>query len=159
VTLNELVADALEMVRPACAHNKVELPFPRADARLVVSGEAQGLRESLINLLLNAVEAATRHPGKQPRVAVELEGRDGDRAIVRVKDSGPGPSPETAETLFEPFVSEKPEGTGLGLFVARQIAEAHGGSLGWTRADGMTCFEIELPLIDDDTDHGTSTGS
>ncbi len=159
VDLDELVADALEMVRPACAHNKVELQFHRVDARLVVSGEAQGLRELLINLSLNAVEAATRHPGNQPRVAVELVGGDGHRAIVRVKDSGPGPSPETAETLFEPFVSEKPEGTGLGLFVARQIAEAHGGSLGWTRTDGMTCFEIELPLIDDDTDHGTSTGS
>jgi nitrogen-specific signal transduction histidine kinase len=50
------------------------------------------------------------------------------------------------ERLFEPFVSGKPGGSGLGLFVARQIAEDHGGSIRWARRDGMTEFIVELPL-------------
>jgi nitrogen-specific signal transduction histidine kinase len=51
-----------------------------------------------------------------------------------------------AERLFEPFVTGKPEGVGLGLAVARQVAEAHGGRITWGREGGHTCFRIELPL-------------
>ena len=61
-------------------------------------------------------------------------------------DSGPGPAPEVAARLFEPFVTGKPEGVGLGLAVARQVAEAHGGTIGWRRDGNLTCFAIELPL-------------
>jgi nitrogen-specific signal transduction histidine kinase len=50
-----------------------------------------------------------------------------------------------AERLFEPFVSGKPEGVGLGLAVARQAAEAHGGTITWQREGGQTVFRIELP--------------
>jgi signal transduction histidine kinase len=66
--------------------------------------------------------------------------------IIEVTDSGPGPPPEIAGRLFEPFVTSKPEGVGLGLAVARQVAEAHGGTVGWRRDGGRTCFRIELPL-------------
>jgi nitrogen-specific signal transduction histidine kinase len=62
-----------------------------------------------------------------------------------VWDSGPGPAPEIAGRLFEPFVTGKPEGVGLGLAVARQVVEAHGGRIGWERRDGRTCFRVELP--------------
>jgi nitrogen-specific signal transduction histidine kinase len=48
--------------------------------------------------------------------------------------------------LFEPFVTGKPEGIGLGLAVAKQAAEAHGGRLEWRREDGRTRFRIELPV-------------
>jgi nitrogen-specific signal transduction histidine kinase len=63
-----------------------------------------------------------------------------------VSDSGPGPSEEVAGRLFEPFVTGKPDGVGLGLAVARQVVEAHGGRIGWRREADRTCFTIELPL-------------
>ena len=51
-----------------------------------------------------------------------------------------------AGSLFEPFVSDKPEGAGLGLAVAREVIAAHGGSIEWKREDEMTRFRVELPL-------------
>jgi len=65
---------------------------------------------------------------------------------VEIRDSGPGPPPEIAANLFEPFVTGKGEGVGLGLAVARQIVEAHGGSIQWSREATITCFRIELPV-------------
>jgi nitrogen-specific signal transduction histidine kinase len=66
--------------------------------------------------------------------------------FVEVTDSGPGPSPDVAAKLFEPFVTGKPEGVGLGLAVARQVAEAHGGTITWRRENDRTVFRIVLPL-------------
>jgi nitrogen-specific signal transduction histidine kinase len=79
-------------------------------------------------------------------VEVRLGPPAGNRVTVEVVDNGPGPTPDVAEKLFEPFVTGKPEGVGLGLAVARQVAEAHGGGVGWRRVDGQTCFAVELPL-------------
>src|SRR5439155_2804910 len=65
--------------------------------------------------------------------------------ILEIHDSGPGPPADIADRLFEPFVTGKPEGVGLGLAVARQVAEAHGGRITWRRDRGVTRFTIELP--------------
>jgi two-component system nitrogen regulation sensor histidine kinase GlnL len=78
---------------------------------------------------------------------------------VAIKNSGPGPAEALRGKLFEPFVTDKPEGTGLGLFVARQIVEAHQGSIGWRQIDGMTCFTVELPLLASEAAHGPPAGS
>jgi signal transduction histidine kinase len=81
-------------------------------------------------------------------VRIETGFREAERqAFVRVLDSGPGPSAEIESKLFEPFATSKPEGVGLGLAVARQIARAHGGELQFSRnGEGVTCFELRLPL-------------
>ena len=61
-------------------------------------------------------------------------------------DPGAGPPPEIRDHLFEPFVTGKPEGIGLGLSVAQRVAEAHGGRITWARTeDEQTCFRIDLP--------------
>ncbi|HMF12059.1 MAG TPA: ATP-binding protein, partial [Gemmataceae bacterium] len=72
-------------------------------------------------------------------------------AFVEVRDSGPGPAPEIADRLFEPFVTGKSEGVGLGLAMARQAAESHGGRITWRREEDQTCFVIELPVESADT--------
>ena len=73
--------------------------------------------------------------------------RNGEKScVVEVSDSGPGPPGDIAAKLFQPFVTGKPEGVGLGLTVAMQVAEAHGGRVDWRREADRTCFRIELPL-------------
>jgi nitrogen-specific signal transduction histidine kinase len=80
-------------------------------------------------------------------------GRSPSSFVLLVEDSGPGPPAEVADRLFEPFVTSKPEGVGLGLAVARQVAEAHGGTIGWRREGDRTCFRIELPLEQERESH------
>ena len=64
---------------------------------------------------------------------------------VEISDTGPGPSPEVAETLLDAFVTSKPEGVGLGLALANQVAVEQGGRLSWSREGGVTRFVLALP--------------
>ena len=156
VDLATLVEESLELVRPGCAHGRIALRFEKGAGDYPVWGDADSLRDMLMNVTLNAIDAARRPGGGEGRVEIRLERTADARAALRVRDSGAGPGADMAERLFEPFVSEKPEGAGLGLFVARQAAEAHHGSIEWQRTDGMTCFTIELPLMSASGEHGPS---
>jgi len=158
VDLAESLRGVLDLVRPACVHGGVELDYCDPDDRLVAWGEADSLRDVLMNVTLNAVEAAKRPGGQEPRVRVALDRLNAERGVIRVEDNGAGPAAAVQENLFEPFVTDKPEGVGLGLFLARRVVEAHGGTIGWHRQDGWTCFSIELPLRPLDGTHGAPVG-
>jgi signal transduction histidine kinase len=95
-----------------------------------------------LNVVTNAIEAA----GPGGVVEVQLAAGPNGQAVIAVFDSGTGPPPDVAARLFEPFVTGKREGVGLGLAVARQIVDAHGGTIRWHREGERTCFEIALPL-------------
>jgi signal transduction histidine kinase len=132
----------------------VSLIQPQADARNVkirartgVAGlqtrfDREHLTQMLMNLLLNAIEAA----GQGGSIDVRLE-QDEEVARIQVQDSGPGLTAEQKEHLFEAFYSTKAGGTGLGLAVSRELAEGMGASLRY-RSDGPgATFEIELRRI------------
>jgi signal transduction histidine kinase len=144
-SLTALVNDAVELLRPRCKHAEIDLIWQPPDDACSLSGDAGQLGQLVLNLLGNAIEAA----GPGGRVEVRLRpGRLGSgsaSAMLEVFDSGPGPPLEIAERLFEPFVTGKLEGVGLGLAVSQQIAEAHGGRVHWRREGGRTCFRVELP--------------
>ena len=147
VPLTELIDDVLSLVRPRGRHVGVELQWTPPATRIVILVDREELQELLVNLLLNGIDAAAqvRAANHEAWVRIELDEANSPRVRLRVLDSGPGPAATIASQLFEPFVTDKPEGTGLGLAVAKQIAESHGGSLRWSRNDDVTCFEIELP--------------
>jgi signal transduction histidine kinase len=112
------------------------------DGRATAPGDPEKLRQVLVNLVRNAVEAS----GAGGRVALRLAEREG-AAEVAVEDSGPGIPPERRTRLFEPFFTTKPRGTGLGLAVSRAIARAHGGDLeAEERGEGGARFALRLPL-------------
>ncbi len=135
-----LVGEAVDLLRPQCRHAGIDLRWQAPAEEAVVHGDAGQLGQLIHNVLGNAVEAAG--PGGEVEVVLLAEK---GKVLLEVRDSGPGPAAEVAGRLFEPFVTGKPEGVGLGLAVARQIAEAHGGRIGWERAGGRTVFRIELP--------------
>ncbi len=142
--IEEVIGTAVQLVEPACRHRKVELTVAANDAPVRrLEADPEQLRHLLMNLILNAVEAA----GPGGWVRVEWGDEADGCCHVRVLDSGAGPPAEFIERLFEPFSTTKPEGVGLGLTVARQVAESHGGRLEFSRGVGATCFELTLPAV------------
>ena len=99
------------------------------------------LEQVLVNVLQNALEALDGRP--DPRLAITLE-VDGDMVRLIVADNGPGISPELAGRLFTPFATSRPSGLGLGLVIAKDIAEDFGGSLNLVPSDEGACFAITL---------------
>lgn len=98
----------------------------------------------LRNLIANAVESLQAAGRTGARIHVQA-GRAGDEHVrVVVADNGPGLTPGVRDNLFEPFISGKPTGLGLGLAISRAIAEAHGGSLD-ARAGDHGEFHLLLP--------------
>lgn len=138
VRLVELLDEALQLLAPQARHAGVALEYDGLHDDPVIQGDAGRLRHVVLNLITNAVEAA----GPGGLVAVTLD-RDGDAWLLSVSDSGPGPDPNVA--VFEAFVTAKPDGIGLGLFVARQAVEDHGGTIDWRREGDRTAFRVRLP--------------
>ncbi len=138
--LAALVSEAVDLLRPQCRHAGIELRWQAPPPAHPLLGDPGQLGQLLVNLLGNAIDAAG--PGGQVEVRLS---EDDSRIVLEVLDSGPGPAAEVADRLFEPFVTSKPEGVGLGLAVARQVAVGHGGQIDWQRHDGRTCFRVEFP--------------
>ncbi len=141
--LSPWAEELADLVRPACVHRGVKLVLLPPATDLVAFVDGAQLRQAVMNLLMNAIEAA----GSGGDVTFEFASSDRERIIMRVSDSGPGPGPDIEQRLFEPFATSKSEGVGLGLAVARQIVEAHQGQVDFRRIDGRCCFEVRLPRV------------
>ena len=119
------------------------------DPRAKVSADADQLHRILVNLMRNGREAIQSDPGAAGRagvIAVGLDQRD-EASFIRVADNGPGVPERVRARLFQPFSgSGRPDGAGLGLAIARELAQAHGGDvvLAETGPTGTT-FEVRLP--------------
>ena len=97
------------------------------------------------NLLNNAIDAVCPDDGKQGWIRLAGELRHGNSVCILVEDSGSGLSEKHAASLFEPFLSSKPSGLGLGLVISRAIVETHGGEL-WGEVANHGIFRVSLPI-------------
>ncbi|MGZ3396381.1 MAG: ATP-binding protein, partial [Isosphaeraceae bacterium] len=108
-------------------------------------GDADQLQQLLLNLALNALDVVPRRGSLE----IELRLPQPGWVEIRVSDSGTGIAPALLMRIFEPFVSGKDSGLGLGLglTVSRRIAEDHGGNLeAFNRPEGGACFVLRLPV-------------
>lgn len=112
-----------------------------------VEGDATQLEIVLHNLIANAIDAVSRAPVNQRRIELHAT-RTEDELILSVEDSGPGISPDVSREIFEPFVTTRPGGMGLGLAISRTLAQARGGDLSFGRSStlGGACFKLRLPI-------------
>jgi two-component system sensor kinase FixL len=146
LNLNDVIAQVIRLTRSdAHAHNctivtELHSALPKVEAN---SGQ---LQEVLLNLIQNAFEASEDVPSAMRRLIIRTE-RDGDSAVrVCVRDFGTGLPVDLPERVFDRFFSTKPEGMGIGLFIARSIVAAHGGTLRAENAEGGGAqFWMRLP--------------
>lgn len=142
--VHDLMASSLE-------NQHVQLVV-EAGPDLEISADAVHLKQILINLVRNAVEAIDGEGTVTLRVRrghAALQGRDTPTAILEVSDNGRGIPPEIEKRLFDPFFSTKETGTGLGLSIAARLVEKLGGNLQYQTSVGRgTTFGIVLPLAD-----------
>jgi two-component system, LuxR family, sensor kinase FixL len=117
------------------------------DVDFVLADKVQ-VQQVLLNLMRNAVEAMAASPRRD--LLLSTAAADG-MAVINVADTGPGIDAELAPQLFQPFVTTKAHGMGVGLSISRTIVEAHGGRI-WTEPNpgGGTIFRFTLPRVSDE---------
>jgi len=115
-----------------------------------VRGDSVQLQQVILNLMLNAFSAMSETEFSERRLIVRTHSMDPSNALVEVEDSGTGIDEEKLETIFDPFVTSKPEGLGMGLSICRSIIERHGGTISAANnPDGGAKFSITLPTVDE----------
>lgn len=147
VDLGEIAQEVLEACQQLIAERRQTCDLAAAE-RSLVRGSRMQLRQLVLNLVRNAVDAAPTGG----RIRVEIARAPGERIHVRVDDDGPGFSAEVREHAFEPFFTTKDSGTGLGLVICRQIVEAHGGALTIEDREGGASLLCSLPVLQETGD-------
>ncbi len=146
VQLDTFIASVLEAVAQPAREVAVELVLELAAGLPEVRLDPRLLRQALVNLLVNAVQATARAGRVTLKAALAREG--GQASLhLDVVDEGIGVAPELRERIFQPFFTTKPTGTGLGLAVVKRILEAHGGTVELlpTAVPGAT-FRLSVPV-------------
>ena len=124
------------------ADKQLTLTFTGAADDALVSIEQESMARVFVNLVQNAIEAAT-----EPVTVALGSRREGDHVVIEVVDNGPGVPAEVREKLFEPYFTTKTSGTGLGLAICRRLVDVHGGKIRLeSTRPGETRFIIELPI-------------
>jgi two-component system NtrC family sensor kinase len=147
--VRDVVQDVLALVRPQRAFKSVALETEIEDGPLRVPVSAARLTQVLLNLLLNAGDAAGASEPVARRCVRVRAATAGDRVRIEVEDTGPGIAPEIRGRLFEPFVTTKEvgTGTGLGLAVCRGIVESAGGEINLDDTfTGGARFVVTFPI-------------
>lgn len=146
VDVKELAERVADGVRARSELQAVRVRVEAASGPAVVSADPNQLRQILFNLLFNALDAQPQGGHVTVRVGRDPEAETPE-VLVAVEDGGPGLPAELGERVFEPFVSTKESGLGLGLSICKRIAETHGGRLTVASSDRGATFTLRLPVV------------
>ena len=147
ISLSRVATQALGVLRPLLRDQRVSIQTELPDGLPTIRGFACRLEQIVLNLVINAVQAMEGRNG--PRLVRITTGGDLTEVWLCVEDSGPGFPPGIAERVFDRFFTTKPvgKGTGLGLWIAREIITEHGGTVtAENRAEGGARFRLRFPI-------------
>jgi signal transduction histidine kinase len=151
--LRELLSELVDFFQPQADRAGVLLRVDAPGVPVIARIDAGLLKQALLNLAINAVQAMNPSAHAQPGdrrgeliFRLELDSM-GHEARLSVMDTGPGIAEERRATIFRPYASTKPGGSGLGLATTRRIVEEHGGTITlYNGPSGGACFTLRLPL-------------
>jgi signal transduction histidine kinase len=145
VDLSEVVRDAVHLVEVDARDHDIAVEVEAPPAAQRVECDTVQIQQVLLNLLLNALEAAQGQASERRRVRVEVSAGP-DSAEVTVRDWGRGVAAADRAKLFEPFFTTRRDGLGMGLSISRSIVEAHGGHISMEPESVGSTFRVLLPL-------------
>lgn len=153
--LNEIVQRALSLIEGRARRQNVTTETNLLSYPVVITADPEQVHQVLLNLLLNALDALPRGGTitVEMQILKQMPERNGvehraEGAIeIRIRDTGPGIAPRIRDRLFEPFVSSKETGLGLGLSICKRLVEAHGGTIrGENQPVNGAVFSFTLPM-------------
>jgi two-component system sensor kinase FixL len=145
--IRDLVDEIIALCRPEIDKNQVMLATELAPEAMLVSVDAIQIQQVIVNLVQNAIQAMANTPVGERSVTIRTT-KVVDQVRLDVVDNGPGFGAEDAESLFEPFISTKADGLGVGLSICRSILENHRGTI-WAESlpTGGAIVSFTLPLV------------
>jgi signal transduction histidine kinase len=148
VGIGALADEVVNLIASEVALRKAEVLLEVSPAVKRVIGDRIQLQQCLLNLLMNGLDAITESKTEQRQITIKIAQEKPGWAGISIRDTGGGIHASVANRLFEPFVTTKNNGMGLGLLVTRSIVENHGGKI-WATAntDQGTTFTFTLPLV------------
>ncbi len=155
IHLNDLINEVLLFVQSEAQKSNVKIVCILADNIPQVLAQPIQIEQVLINLVKNAIEALQTMRDSDRLLVIHTELAGDNAVIVTVEDNGPGISAEVEQALFDPFITSKHNGMGLGLSISRGIIEAHHGKLYLSSGEqGMgSVFRFALPVISNHSDN------
>lgn len=147
--MGSVIAAALELVGPQARARGVRIEIHAEKELPSVKGRLVQIEQLLVNLLNNAIDSISTAEVSGGLIQVRTQRAPSGMARVSIEDSGPGLSTEVARRMFDPFFTTKAGGLGIGLMIARSIAEAHGSRLWAEQArSGGAIFHFSVPFWD-----------
>ncbi len=143
VGINTLIVDALQLAEVEAKWHHIEIERQLLIEDIEVMVDPILIEQVVLNLVKNAIDAVGK--GAQCMIQVRVEKMADDLVRVSVLDQGEGIADELAGHLFEPFVTTKEQGMGMGLAICHSIIKAHDGQIGYERNNGYTIFHFSLP--------------
>jgi PAS domain S-box-containing protein len=152
VDLNHLIREVINFLDSETRQDDILIELKCCDDLLPVEADVVEIQQVIVNLIRNACDALTDETAQveERRIIIEIIDRDDSFMEVIVSDLGPGIPEFLSERLFEPFLTTKAGGLGIGLGICKSIIEAHGGKI-WTGPTGLggARFHFELPIFRD----------
>jgi signal transduction histidine kinase len=145
--VTEIINDTLVLIRLKLTQGKIQLQFDPPDRPLVVDVHKGQLQQVLLNLLLNASQAMPDGGTITVQLAQTHTSETGETLRIEVSDTGPGIPASMQDRIFDSFLSGRPDGSGLGLSIAKRILAGHHGDIILDRTgENGTTMTITLPL-------------
>ena len=146
IDIGVLIDEVMRLIGGEAAARKISVRLDVSPRKQRVMGDSIQLHQCMLNLLMNAFDAVGDANSERRGVTIKVSPVKAGWVGVSVSDNGKGIDPAVAKRLFEPFVTTKSEGLGLGLLVTRSIVESHGGKI-WSTSnpDSGTTFTFTLP--------------
>jgi signal transduction histidine kinase len=142
--LGQTAREVTEFVTPQARRANIEVDFSMPSEPAILRGDSDLLKQALLNLVTNAIDAMSSHPTENSRLGVRVE-KAADKLTLEVLDTGPGIPTELRDKVFQLYFTTKPGGSGIGLAMTYRAVQLHNGTISFKSADSGTTFRLEFP--------------